>query len=207
MAQQLSHSMVLCSGKKMLADTIEATMLQLLGNNPSEIPIMELNSAIQSNVGLCVDIVDKIAATNVTDLIDERMKPYILKRERHAGDDMFVEEGTPDYSLRLPEPLGLNPKGLSPQQLNIYEHFGELRNELLDGLRAAGLTPTGAPAILAHPQPQQLAQQQPQAQMQGPSQLGQDFLCNNKHRLFKRTSYLWNNCLLLLLNIVKRRCC
>lgn len=175
MAQQLSHSMVLCSGKKMLADTIEATMLQLLGNNPSEIPIMELNSAIQSNVGLCVDIVDKIAATNVTDLIDERMKPYILKRERHAGDDIFVEEGTPDYSLRLPEPLGLNPKGLSPQQLNIYEHFGELRNELLDGLRAAGLTPTGAPAILAHPQPQQLAQQQPQAQMQGPSQLGQDF--------------------------------
>ncbi|KAG5419974.1 CDC39 [Candida metapsilosis] len=180
MAQQLSHSMVLCSGKKMLLDTIEATMLHLLSSSNSEIPIMELNSAIQSNVGLCVDIVDKIAATNVTDLIDERMKPYLLKRERHAGEELYVEEGTPEYSLRLPEPLGLNRKGLNVQQLSIYEHFGELRNDSLDGLRAAGLTPSGAPAILAHPQPQQHPQQQQQPQLQAqpqmqPPQLGQDF--------------------------------
>jgi len=186
MAQQLSHSMVLCSGKKMLADTIEATMLHFLGNNLSDIPIMELTSAVQSNVGLCVDIVDKIAATNVIDLIDERMKPYLLKRERHGNDEMFVEEGTPEYSLRLPEPLGLNPRGLSAQQLHIYEHFGELKSELLDGLRAAGITATGAPAVLAHPQPQPQPQQQQlptQVQAQPPPQLGQDFIVQQQATL------------------------
>ncbi|KAI5950268.1 CDC39 [Candida jiufengensis] len=180
LTQQLSHSMVLCSGKKLLAETIEATMLQLLGNNPNEIPMMELNNAIQANVGLCVDIVDKIASANILDLIEERMKPYILKREQFKSDETFIEEVTPEYALRLPEPLGLNPRGLSAQQLKIYEQFGELRGDQL-GQRVG--PPQG---VLLQPQPQQsqlqaqpsLAQQQQlptQLQQTQHNQLTQDF--------------------------------
>ncbi|KAK6457739.1 CCR4-Not complex component, Not1-domain-containing protein [Scheffersomyces xylosifermentans] len=128
MARQLSHSMVLCSGRKLLAETIEATMLQLLGNNPKEFPIDELNAAVQANVGLCVEIVDKIAADNINELIDERMQKYVTIREQSNAAEPFVDTsssaGTPQYALRLPEPLGLNPEGLSANQLHIYESFG-----------------------------------------------------------------------------------
>ncbi|EDK46785.1 conserved hypothetical protein [Lodderomyces elongisporus NRRL YB-4239] len=154
LAQQLAHSMVLCSGKKILAETIEATMLQLLGNNPNDIPMLELSNAVQANVGLCVDIVDKIATNNITDLIDERMRPYILNRERHKFGQPYIENGTPESSLRLPEPLGLSTRGLSAQQLKIYEHFGEF----------SGVERSNAPTpLIAQPQPHQpLVQQLPQ---------------------------------------------
>ena len=124
MARQLSHIMVLSSGRKLLAETIEATMVQLLSSNPNEFPIAELNTAIQANVGLCVDIVDKIASDNISELIDEKMQPYILIRERHNPNEVFVDEGTSEYALKLPEPLGLNQDGLSASQLHIYESFG-----------------------------------------------------------------------------------
>ena len=131
LAQQLSHSMVLCSGRKLLSETIEATMLQLLGSTPTEFPLSELNTAIQANVGLCVDIVGKIALDNITELIDERMQRYLTVRELLNPSEPFVEEGASEYALRLPEPLGLNSNGLSTNQLRIYETFGSnaIKNE------------------------------------------------------------------------------
>ncbi|KAK6886170.1 General negative regulator of transcription subunit 1 [Candida tropicalis] len=161
--------MVLCSGRKLLAETIEATMLQLLGNNPNEIPIIELNNAIQANVGLCVDIVDRIAAENISEIIDEKMQKYVFLREQHNAihpNEPFIEEGATEYSLRLPDPLGLAVNGLSGQQLRIYDHFGETRVD--DGIPAPappGSIPTQPQAQPQHPQAQQLPltqQQQPQ---------------------------------------------
>ncbi|EGW30545.1 uncharacterized protein SPAPADRAFT_143625 [Spathaspora passalidarum NRRL Y-27907] len=146
LAQQLSHSMVLCSGRKLLAETIEATLLQLLGNNPNEIPMVELNNAINANVGLCVDIVDKIASDNIAELIDEKMQKYLYVREHHPPSEPFVEEGTSEYSLRLPEPLGLNSNGLSAQQLRIYETFGDNANIRPAEVAGAAATTVGAVA-------------------------------------------------------------
>ncbi|KAM9917066.1 hypothetical protein OXX59_009588, partial [Metschnikowia pulcherrima] len=79
MAQQLAHSMVVCSGRKILSETVEATMLQLLGNqiNANELPLLELSSAIQSNVHLCVEIVENLAASNISELIEERMRSQV----------------------------------------------------------------------------------------------------------------------------------
>lgn len=126
LAYQLSHSMVVCSGRKILSETIEATMLQLLGNqiNPNELPLAELSLAVQSNVDLCVEIVDKIAAGNISELIDEKMQKYILIREKRNPNEPFIEEGTSDYALKLPQPLGLKQDGLNASQLRIYETFG-----------------------------------------------------------------------------------
>lgn len=124
MAQQLSHSMVLCSGRKLLAETIEATMLQLLGNNALELPLEELNAAIQANVGLCVEIVDKIASDNIAELIDERMQRFVQAREQHNAAEPYFDSTGNEYSLQLPEPLGLSKEGLSANQLSIYETFG-----------------------------------------------------------------------------------
>ncbi|RCK57380.1 General negative regulator of transcription subunit 1 [Candida viswanathii] len=170
LALQLSHSMVLCSGRKLLAETIEATMLQLLGNNPNEIPIVELSNAIQANVGLCVDIVDRIASENISEIIDEKMQKYVFLREQHNAthpNEPFIEEGASDYSLRLPEPLGLAANGLGAQQLRIYEHFGEARVE--EGIPLP-------PGAIGQPQPQHhqphqlplIQQQQQQQQQQQP---------------------------------------
>ncbi|CUM64513.1 uncharacterized protein PRCAT00002118001 [Priceomyces carsonii] len=124
LAQQLAHSMVLCTGRKILSEAIEATMLQLLGNNAAELPLAELGTAIQANVGLCVDIVDKIAADNISELIDERMLKQRLLREQHRNGEPFVEESINEYALNLPPPLGLNPEGITPNQLRIYTEFG-----------------------------------------------------------------------------------
>ncbi|CAI5760571.1 unnamed protein product [Candida verbasci] len=175
LAQQLSRSMVLCSGKKLLAETIEATMLQLLGNNPNEFPITELNNAIQVNVGLCVDIVDKIASENIVELIDNKMQKYILAREQHNNQEPFIEEGVSDYSLRLPEPLGISTKGLSGAQLKIYENFGESKIDMVSSngpeqqqqqLAQAQVQNQVAPQIAVPPQLQQQQQQQQQIQQQ-----------------------------------------
>lgn len=126
MAQQLAHAMVVCSGRKILSETIEASMLQLLGNqvNLNELPLAELNLAIQSNVDLCVEIIEKLAASNISELIDERMHPQVLARERNPTGKPFVEGGAFEYSAQLPPPLGLQPDGLRDSQYSIYTDFG-----------------------------------------------------------------------------------
>lgn len=125
LTQRLSHSMVLCSGRKLLSETVEATMIQLLSNqlNPNELPLADLGLAIQQNVDLCVDIVDKIAAGNISELINERMQKYVLAREQGSSKP-YADEGIAEYSLKLPQPLGLKYDGLTPAQLKIYETFG-----------------------------------------------------------------------------------
>lgn len=126
LAQQLAHSMVVCSGRKILSETIEATMIQLLGNqiNPNDLPLAELNVAIQANIDLCVDIVEKLAVSNICELIEERMRPQVIARERHSGPKPYIDESVSDYSLHLPPPLGLPTDGLRDGQLNIYTGFG-----------------------------------------------------------------------------------
>lgn len=125
LAQQLAHAMVVCSGRKILSETIEATMLQLLGSqNPQEVPMAELGLAVLQNVDLCVEIVDKVATNNLIDLIDERMQKLVLERERHPSEAPFMDEKASDYALKLPTPLGLAPGGLLVDQLAIYESFG-----------------------------------------------------------------------------------
>lgn len=150
LAQQLSHSMVLCNGRKLLAETIEATMLQLLGNI-NEVPIVELNNAIQANVGLCVDIIDKIASDNIAELIDDKMKKYIYAREQHNPTEPFVEDGASEFALRLPEPLGLNAAGLTSQQLRIYEKFGDEATGHIQG-QEPGIPPQQPQATLVQQQ-------------------------------------------------------
>lgn len=126
LAQQLAHSMVACTGRKLLSETIEATMLQLLSNqiNPNELPLAELSVAIQSNVDLCVDIVGKLAASNISELIDERMRPLVILRENNPPGKPFHDENALYYALNLPPPLGLSPDGLLESQLKIYSNFG-----------------------------------------------------------------------------------
>ncbi|CAH2353506.1 general negative regulator of transcription subunit 1 [[Candida] railenensis] len=161
LAQQLTHSMVICSGRKILSETIEATMLQLLGSqtNPNELPLAELELAIQENVDLCVDIVDKIATGNVSELIDERMRKYITIREQYikvkGSGEGYVEEGVSEYSLKLPPPLGLSAGGLNAHQLATYEAFGN------NGSRQ------NQPQVQLQ-QPQQIQQQIANQQVPGP---------------------------------------
>ncbi|KAK6464630.1 CCR4-Not complex component, Not1-domain-containing protein [Scheffersomyces coipomensis] len=156
LAQQLAHSMVLCSGKKVLSESIESAMIQLLGS-VEEIPLGELNTAILENVGLCVDIVDKIAQDNISELIDERMKIHVLLREQHNPAQPFIDEGASEYAMRLPDPLGLKPEGLSAAQLRIYETFGNNPNVTDDNI----IAPPIETQVVAPRQPIQ-QQQQPE---------------------------------------------
>lgn len=182
---KLSQSMIACSGRKILSETIEGTMIQLLAHqiNPNELPLGELNSAIQSNVDLCVDIVNKIAAGNVIELIEERMSSSVAAREQQPPGTPFVEKGSnSDYALQLPPPLGLRPEGLSPTQMAIYEAFGSnivhsdsaAQPQMPQGLQQVPPTPQGLVASSqpvpnhppgAAPAQQAVAQQTPQQQV------------------------------------------
>lgn len=126
LAQQLTHSMVLCSGRKILSETIEATMLQLLGNQMSmnELPLSELGLAIQSNVDLCVDLVEKLAISNISELIEERMQTHVQARERNPAGKPFLDPNASEYAMLLPPPLGLQSDGLRDSQYSIYTGFG-----------------------------------------------------------------------------------
>ena len=146
LAQQLAHSMVICSGRKILSETVEATMLQLLGLqvNPSEFPLAELNLAIQGNVDLCVDIVENLAASNIGELIEERMRPQVATRERHPAGTPFMDPAVSEYVLQLPFPLGLPREGVRDAQLQIYSNFGSNTASI----SAEHLSPA-APGLLA----------------------------------------------------------
>lgn len=174
LAQQLAHSMVICSGRKILSETVEATMLQLLGPqvNPNELPLAELSLAIQGNVDLCVDIVENLAASNIGELIEERMRLQVVARERHPPGQPFVDPAASEYALLLPFPLGLQREGVRDTQLQIYTNFGSnlaaISAEQLAAL-PQGLQPQTkqAPNMQSQPtrqQPQAPPNAQPQAQ-------------------------------------------
>lgn len=160
LALRLSQSMIACSGRKILSETIEATMVQLLAHqiNPADLPLGELNSAIQSNVDLCVEIVNKIATGNIIELIEERMKGSVFTRENSKPGEPFIEPGASNYALRLPPPLGLGPEGLSPHQLALYESFG------LNIVRPEVSGQQGAQQAHPPPPPPQIPPQGPQAE-------------------------------------------
>lgn len=175
LALRLSQNMIACSGRKILSETIEATMVQLLAHqiNPNDLPLGELNSAIQSNVDLCVDIVNKIAAGNIIELIEDRMKPSVLHRENHKPGEPFVEPGASNYALRLPPPLGLG-QSLSPNQLSLYETFG--MNIIRPDMAASAQQAGGRLAAPLQHMPQapvasQIPAPQPPRQQSAPSQV------------------------------------
>lgn len=149
MAQQLTHAMVLCLGRKLLAETIEATMIQLMGTtNPQDFPAAELNQAIQANVGLCVEIVAKIALDNTVELIDERMHQMVAAREeyqqKHRGEP-YADEGVAEYAFLLPAPLGLPREGILALQMAIYEQFGFVKDP--QAAAAAAAATSAVPSV------------------------------------------------------------
>lgn len=165
LAQKLTHSMVVCTGRKILVETIEATMLQLLSNqvNPNELPLNELNIAIQSNVDLCVEIVEKLASSNIGELIEERMRSQVHAREMNPTGEPFRSDNASEYALQLPPPLGLQQDGLHESQLNIYYSFGSNTVGRAEPQGAQGQTPQ-----LSVPQPHV---QPPSAQTPGTQQV------------------------------------
>lgn len=125
LALKLSQSMIACNGRKILSETVENTMLQLLSHqiNLNDLPLGELNSAIQSNVNLCVDIVNRLAAGHIIESVDDRMRNGILAREQlNQKGEPFVDATA--GLVNLPLPLGIKAEGLAPNQLTIYENFG-----------------------------------------------------------------------------------
>lgn len=124
LAQKLSSSIVFCIGRKFLVETIESSMIQLLNNNINKLLLSELNSAIQSNVGLCVDIIENFVSENINELIHQKMKSYIIDREKSDINALYFDKNSSEYALKLPGPLKLHVDGVTPNQIKIYENFG-----------------------------------------------------------------------------------
>lgn len=179
MVIKLAQSIIGSSGRKILIETIEAFMIQLLANqlNPNDIPLGELGAAIQANVDLCVDIVNKIAVGNIIDLIEEKMRASVAEREQLQPGQSFVETGANGYALNLHPPLGLTPDGLSQSQQAVYENFGsQISRPNVSSTVASSQIPPGPvpqqPGSVTAPQvpmavPPQTPQQVPNVPSQG----------------------------------------
>lgn len=169
LAIRLAQSVIGSTGRKVLIETIEAFMIQLLTHqfNPNDFNLAELNSAIQANVDLCVDMVSRFAMNLIIDAIEQRMSSSVSDREQYPPGRPFVESGADGYALNLQLPLGLKPEGLIPTQLAVYENFGAnvTRPEALDQAQAQSIPPqalqqtqippqVGAPASSQTPQVQ-----------------------------------------------------
>ncbi|CAH6723741.1 general negative regulator of transcription subunit 1 [[Candida] jaroonii] len=164
LALKLSQSMIACNGRKILSETVENTMLQLLSHqiNLNDLPLGELNSAIQSNVDLCVDIVNRLAAGHIIESVDDRMRSGIIAREQsHQKGEQFVDNTA--GLVNLPLPLGIKAEGLAANQLSIYENFGV--NIIRESVPLQSQPPQPQPPQPQPPQPQPPQQQQQQPPM------------------------------------------
>jgi CCR4-NOT transcription complex subunit 1 len=112
--------------KESIQSSVHAIAPQLLTIENS--PLEELPQAINDNIDLACSVIEKAAMEKATQEIEETLAAAISARRAHKerrSDQPFFTQYLSRYSVSLPDPLGLRPTGVSPQQLQVYESFGK----------------------------------------------------------------------------------
>lgn len=130
MVRQLAQSLAHSTSIELLKDTIRTTTQSLTPNmiNMITSPLDQLNMAINDNITLALSPIEKAAVEkSVQDVSDQLMQSIIIRRyhKERRSDQPFCAQNINSYSLTLPDPLGLKPTGVTPQQFRIYEDFAK----------------------------------------------------------------------------------
>lgn len=129
MVRHLAQSLARATSIELLKDTIRSTTQSLAPNlmNVPNSPIEELNVAINDNISIALALIEKATMDKATQYVGEQLMQAVAIRryhkERRSGQ-LFLAQNANSFSLNLPEPLGLKPTGVTPQQFRIYEEFG-----------------------------------------------------------------------------------
>jgi CCR4-NOT transcription complex subunit 1 len=96
--------------------------------NVENSPLEELPLAINDNIDLACAVIEKAAMDKAVQEVEEVLTDAFSIRRLHKErrpDQPFFSPNLSRYSISLPEPLGLKPNGVTPQQYQVYENFGK----------------------------------------------------------------------------------
>ena len=190
-----AEHLILASSSDLVRDTIKNNLQQFLQHymstlkNPIDPSIAEqIPLAAHDNLQLALSIIQKAAVEKVVHDMDNAMLPHIALRRQFkvtSPNQPFCDtQNASEYAKSLPEPLGIQPGGVSAAQFSIYDEFGRDKLGLLgqmnnEGLDISGNNELSAEAkqrvlqqqlLLRQQQQQQMQQQQQQQQQQQPQQ-------------------------------------
>lgn len=133
MASMLAMSMSLVTAKDPFAESLAANLRNfMMQNNYGEhAGIMEqVAIAARDNVDVIISLAEAAARDRAIVEIDDALMPAYAARQQYAqvtagvaNPEPFVDQVPSEFALQLPEPLGVRPDGLLPQQLAVYDDF------------------------------------------------------------------------------------
>ncbi|THH15893.1 hypothetical protein EW146_g4659 [Bondarzewia mesenterica] len=137
MASKLAGSLALVTCKEPLRSNLTNHMRQFLndqGFNEQMIPDQHILVLVQDNLDLACSMIEKAAMDRAIADVDESFAPSYEARRRHrqtSRGSLFWDSSalSSNFSASLPEPLGIKPNGVQPNQLGVYEDFASAGNE------------------------------------------------------------------------------
>lgn len=165
MVRQLAQSLARATSIEPLKEDIRNSTKSLAPNLMTIIssPLVELQKAIDENLGLALSYIEKAAMDKAMQDLGEQLMQEIAVRRYHKerrSDQPFLNQNANPYAINLPEPLGLKSSGVTQQQFRIYETFGKFVPNV-DNSPAITGTQGNSPQQQI-PIPQQLQQNIPQ---------------------------------------------
>jgi CCR4-NOT transcription complex subunit 1 len=117
--------------KASMVSQLRSLMLQN-GYHENEIPESEIMAVVNDNLDMACGIVEKLASDRAFGLMNEQIETAVLLRKIHRSTRPGQPFIDPELGSRwglsqgLPEPLRLKPGGLTPQQMKVYDDFGQI---------------------------------------------------------------------------------
>ena len=98
------------------------------GFNEHMVPEQVVMLIVQDNVDAACEAIEKAAMDRAVKEIDGALIQSFEARRRHRPGQTFWDPlvGQSPFINNLPDPLRIRPTGLQPQQLRVYEDFGEI---------------------------------------------------------------------------------
>lgn len=124
--RQLAESLALATCRDPLKESVQSAVHAFAAGQL--VPLDELPQAIGDNIDIACSIIQKAAMDKATLEIEEILVSSVAVRRHHKErrqDQPFYSQHLSRYAVNLPEPLGLRPTGVTPQQLHVYENFGK----------------------------------------------------------------------------------
>ncbi|KAJ8055344.1 CCR4-Not complex component, Not1-domain-containing protein [Yarrowia lipolytica] len=127
--RMLSGSLSLVTSKEPLKDSLLNNLKTLLlgqGYGEETLPLDQMAAAVAANADAICCVVEKAAIDKSLLDIEEALAASYALRQAHQGDAAsFVDPQVTRFNLPLPDPLRIQPGGVTPQQMALYDSFSE----------------------------------------------------------------------------------
>lgn len=129
--RHLSGALSLASCMDLLRESIQINTRQLLQSLMHYLDpeiIKQLPQAIDDNISTATSVIQKLAMRRAASDMDEMMLPALALRRQFKAtrpNQPFCDmQNFSRYAISLPDPLGIQPGGISDKQFAVYEKLG-----------------------------------------------------------------------------------